>query len=146
MIETIKGNLLAAKGIIVHGCNAQGVMGSGVAKAIREKWPVTFKKYREHYERYGSRLGAVIPVWVDVDTLVINGITQEFYGRDGKRYVDYDAVRSVFKFTRGWAQEWNMPVNFPLIGCGLGGGDWQIIENIIEEELPGIEKRLWIKE
>ena len=33
------GNILDAKGIIMHGCNAQGVMGSGLAKDIRERWP-----------------------------------------------------------------------------------------------------------
>ena len=31
--------------IIVHGCNAQGVMGAGVAKAIRTKYPEAYSNY-----------------------------------------------------------------------------------------------------
>lgn len=40
MIEYRKGNLLdITSGVIVHGCNMRGVMGSGVALAIRNKYP-----------------------------------------------------------------------------------------------------------
>ena len=36
MIQYKKGDLLSVtKGIIAHGCNAQGVMGSGVALQIK---------------------------------------------------------------------------------------------------------------
>ena len=31
---------------ICHQVNCQGVMGSGIAKSIREKWPVVFEKYK----------------------------------------------------------------------------------------------------
>lgn len=34
-----------ALSILLHGVNCQGVMASGVAKAIAEKWPIV----REHY-------------------------------------------------------------------------------------------------
>ena len=37
------GDILSvANGIIVHQVNAQGVMGSGLAKQIREKYPMAF--------------------------------------------------------------------------------------------------------
>jgi len=36
MIKVNKGNLLdVTSGIIVHGCNAKSVMGSGVALAVK---------------------------------------------------------------------------------------------------------------
>jgi ADP-ribose 1''-phosphate phosphatase len=31
--------------IIVHACNSQGVWGSGIAKAFKEKYPESFKEY-----------------------------------------------------------------------------------------------------
>ena len=40
-------------GLIIHGVNCQGVMGSGVALAIRNKWPVVYDEYKKH--RQGSR-------------------------------------------------------------------------------------------
>ena len=36
--------------IIAHGCNAQGKMGSGVAKAIRREFPQAYSYYRSAYE------------------------------------------------------------------------------------------------
>ena len=41
-------------GIIVHGCNAQGVMGSGVAKAIRLKYPQVFEDYKNFKNQFGT--------------------------------------------------------------------------------------------
>lgn len=44
MINTVKLNLLdISHGIIAHGCNAQGVMGAGVAKQIKIKYPTAFE-------------------------------------------------------------------------------------------------------
>lgn len=48
MIEYKKGNLLdVTKGIIMHGCNCQGVMGSGVALAVKRKYPLAFDRYSQ---------------------------------------------------------------------------------------------------
>ena len=33
------------RGIIAHGCNCQGVMGSGVARFLRDKYPQIFPEY-----------------------------------------------------------------------------------------------------
>lgn len=146
MIGTRKGNLLDAKGIIVHGCNCQGAMGSGVAKAIRAKWPVAYERYKEYEGAYGLRLGCLVPVQISDDLIILNALTQEHYGGGGYRYVSYDAVEECFKKVIGWARGNKMPVNFPLIGAGLGGGDWEIISTIIDRTLgDGIEKILWVQ-
>ena len=51
------------QGVIVHGCNAQGVMGSGVAKQLRAKYPEIYVDYLDGLEEYStenlSPLGAV---------------------------------------------------------------------------------------
>jgi O-acetyl-ADP-ribose deacetylase (regulator of RNase III) len=47
MLHYKKGNLLEVKeGIITHGVNCQGVMGSGVALAIKQKYPSAFYSYK----------------------------------------------------------------------------------------------------
>jgi O-acetyl-ADP-ribose deacetylase (regulator of RNase III) len=50
-VQIIKGNLLDAfdKGevnVIGHIVNCQGVMGSGIAKSIKERYPQVFNEYR----------------------------------------------------------------------------------------------------
>jgi len=128
-----EGDVTAAvEDIIVHGCNAQGVMGSGVAKAIRDKWPGAFEVYREAYDERGLALGEVIWYTTPEGKLIANAITQEFYGRDKKRYVDYDAVRKAFTSISGFAKKTGKSVAMPKIGAGLGGGNWTLIENLVE--------------
>lgn len=129
--------------IVVHGCNAQGVMGSGFAKELRERYPEAFSTYREKYEKSGLDLGSVV-YYIHKDqeeekTIVIaNAITQEFFGRDGKRYVDYDAIAKTFEHICSTASSIgsdNFNLHFPAIGSGLGGGDEEVINNIIEEKI-----------
>ena len=96
-IKEIKGNILDTPvSVIVHGCNAQGKMNSGVAKLIRQKYPKTYEEYMNHYNMYGLKLGEIIPVQCE-QKWIVNAITQKYYGNGGKRYVDYTAIRSCLK-------------------------------------------------
>lgn len=143
MIQTKVGNLLDVKqGVIVHGCNAQGVMGSGVAAQIKKKWPEAYTVYREHWAGTTRGLGEISYTQVAPGLLVVNAVTQRFFGRDGARYVSYDAVADAFAQIR--KTFCGSPVHFPKIGAGLGGGNWDIIAAIIDAELPGVEKTLWV--
>lgn len=123
----------ATQTAIAHGCNAQGVMGSGVARAIREKWPNVYEVYHLRYQTFGLSLGEIIPVRTIDDKLVLNCITQDRYGRDHARYVDYAAVEKVFETINSKVLDWEVAeVAMPKIGAGLGGGDWDVISEIIE--------------
>ena len=84
-IVTLNGNVLdVAKGIIVHGCNAQGVMGSGIALEIKNRFPNVFDAYRKHYIKNNNSLtlGEIIPAKVADDKWIVNAITQKFFGKD----------------------------------------------------------------
>lgn len=135
------GNLLdVTKGHIVHGCNAQGVMGSGVAAAIKDKYPAVFEGYRQQYEELGLVLGDARGFVVGDGLVVWNAITQQNYGNpEDKRHVSYDAIAECFEIINRDAAVIEKMLNvephihIPLIGAGLGGGKWEIIEKIIEE-------------
>lgn len=144
-MEKRVGNILDVEtGIIVHGCNNRGVMGAGLALAVKQKYPNVYNFYRNEWEqRNGFILGEVQFSYVAWNKIICNAITQDGYGRD-KRYTDYDAIRQAFKTIYPLARVDNIPVHFPKIGCGLGGGDWNIVKNIIEEELRGHESYVWV--
>jgi hypothetical protein len=99
-IQYIHGDLLAStEAVIAHGCNAQGVMRSGVAKAIREKYPQAYVDYYNAYYAgdYYLRLGDVIETRTP-DRTILNIISQQFYGRDPSVvYVSYDAIGRAIK-------------------------------------------------
>lgn len=128
----------ATEDIIAHGCNSKGVMGAGVAKAIKEKIPEAYETYRHHHRIRGLQLGAVVWAHRPSGQLVANCITQADYGNEpGRVYVDYKALRSCMSEIKQAAAAYSRAVTvaMPKIGAGLGGGDWQRIEKIIRRRL-----------
>lgn len=127
----VKGDLLTVElGVIVHGCNYQKVMGSGVAKVLRAKYPAMYTKY---VNDLGDNLAMGEVSWYRVDDSlqVASAITQEFYGGDGQRYVSYDAIDKAFLEIFSTAKRYDMTVSMPALGAGLGGGSWEVISAII---------------
>lgn len=125
---------------LAHGCNNRGVMGSGVAKIVKERFEKAYDFYRWNHTRQGLMMGQIYGIdCEDADRptghsrYIINCITQNGYGYDGKQYVDYDAIRDCVLCMNGMKGEGPMDIGMPMIGAGLGGGDWETIANIIEE-------------
>lgn len=148
--QIIDGNvfdsLMVKNSMVVHGCNCQGVMGSGVAAQVRILFPKVYNEYVRKHQESGLKLGEIqcIPVLPN-NRFIVNAMTQDKYGREGIRYVSYDAIRECFKQIREFALANDISsINYPAIGAGLGGGDLEIIMEIINEELEGLNHTLWI--
>jgi O-acetyl-ADP-ribose deacetylase (regulator of RNase III) len=132
-IKYVKGDLLESpEQIILHGCNSLGIMGAGVAKLIRNKWPKAYQDYRDCYNSDGLRLGSIVPSKQPDGKIIMNGITQDTIGPSGV-HVSYWAVANVL-----YLLDQNVTVRkvgsvaMPMIGSGLAGGNWKVIEAIIE--------------
>lgn len=145
-IQYVDGDLFSTEiEHILHGCNAQGVMGSGVAKIIKEQFFDAYKFYAEQYDEHGLKLGDVQFVPAN-GKVIVNAVTQDNFGRDGKRYVSYDAVAAAMKTANrvlklsGYTQ-----LAMPKIGAGLGGGDWDTIARIIEQEMVDVEPVVYVQ-
>jgi O-acetyl-ADP-ribose deacetylase (regulator of RNase III) len=144
-IKYIKGDLLEApEQIVLHGCNACGVMGSGVARLIREKWPKAYHDYVECYNSYGLDLGSVLTSRQSDDKIILNAITQQSYGRGGV-HVSYWAIANVIRLLNDNPDvRKEKIVAMPMIGAGLGGGDWPVISAIIENEAKNFQPVVYI--
>ena len=135
---------------IVHGCNAQGVMGSGFALAVKERHVGAFYAYLDQVKSCLNKndlLGTVSYFTDDPSNgslVIANAITQLSYGRTGERYVNYEAVQKAFNHIAKSVKP-GVVIRYPKIGAGLGGGEWDIIAAIIEEELQGREHYLHIQ-
>lgn len=118
----------ATNGIIMHGVNCQGVMGSGVAAAIRHKWPSVFTNYAAFCGGLlepSEALGVVQTVSINDDLIIANCFTQLNYGKDGKKYANVDAIDETIEAVLDLARFKDLPVYLPRIGCGLGGLSWE---------------------
>lgn len=117
------------EGLIIHGVNCQGVMGTGVALAIRNKWPIAYIDYKSactEYRKSKVLLGKLQVSRIDDNLYIGNGFTQEYYGRDDKIYADLRAVDLVLHKAFMWCYLNEMPLKSVQIGCGLGGLLWDI--------------------
>lgn len=127
---------------ILHGCNAKGVMGSGVAKIVKERFPKAYDEYAQWCYK-GFRLGQVLIVPTN-GKFIINAVTQQNYGKvaeqlgpNPKRYVSYDAVAEIMNNLNLTLS--GSVIAMPTIGASLGGGDWNVIAAIIESELKDVQ-------
>jgi O-acetyl-ADP-ribose deacetylase (regulator of RNase III) len=139
------------EGYVLHGCNAQGVMGSGVARIVRNLYPVAYEEYKAHHNEIGLNLGDVIPVIVTPNLVILNGVTQHLFGRDGGPYVDYSALQTVFEDSTRLAASGIVActdLHMPLVGGGLGGGDPILITEMMRDvfETVNIKVTLWLLE
>jgi len=150
MIKIVNGNILnATEDIIGHQVNCKGVMGAGLAKQIRSKYPSVYIKYKKlcDDEKYKNLLGAT--QFVDVqDKTIVNMFAQDGYGTS-KIQTDYKALKLclesiIYSVTTDYCLLYNKSVALPFgLGCGLAGGDWKIVYGIIEDVFSDYEVTLY---
>ena len=146
-MNVIPGDLieLALNGefdVIIHGCNCQCVMGAGIAKAIKARFPEAFQADLKTEKGSRDKLGTISFAEIvgdDRTIAVVNGYTQ-FHWKGRGVLVDYDALRSVMKAVR--TQFGGKRIGYPKIGAGMAKGDWERIATIIDEELEGEDHTL----
>lgn len=143
-MKRVKGDILeAGHGIICHQVNCQMVMGSGLAKQIRDKWPHVYSEYMQLTKwPIDRRFGRCQIVEIRPKELyVANLFGQLHYGREkNKVYTDTGALGNSLIQLRAWHAE-NCHADFPIwfpykIGCGLANGNWNEIQNLLNSLLP----------
>ncbi len=144
-MKIVEGNLISMADngefdVIIHGCNCFCVMGAGIAKTIKQKWPSSYdadlKTVRGDKNKLGTISKAIVETTSNTELIIVNAYTQYHWHGQGNK-ADYDAIRSCFKQV---AIEFpSNRIGYPLIGAGLAGGNWSIISTIIDEELHNLE-------
>lgn len=141
MIEERKGNLLEQEDIkfIVHCANLWHTMGAGIAAAIAKKYPEALEADKETPHGDECKLGgfSVAKTWDD--KRVVNLYGQVGIGNDGhpiRRNLRYDSFYdALYRFKSRLEKcpsQKSWPIGIPaMIGCGLAGGDWEIVRSII---------------
>lgn len=128
MIQIVHGNLLDSSAtFICHQVNCRGVMGSGVARQIRERWPCVYDSYLKLCKSVtepGHLLGCASVVDVGDGRYVCNLFGQLDYGSDGKAYTRIGELRKCCQYIADAARPGDTIAMPYRIGCGLGGGDW----------------------
>ena len=138
MIKIIRGDLLSSGAqYICLQVNCLGVMGSGVANQVKEKWPIVYERYRAACVQYtddkDKLLGCVQFIPVNNLITVVNIFGQLSYGRDEKCYTDIHALSEACKKIAGKVKLGNTIAMPYRIGCGLAGGDWGKVVDVLTD-------------
>ncbi|CAL8902020.1 Appr-1-p processing protein [Bacillus pumilus] len=144
MIRIVERNILdTTKNIICHQVNCKGVMGAGLAKQIKSKYPNVYKEYRQLCKDQNIKiglLGAAQFVDVNENKTIANLFAQDNYGVK-TRQTNYEAMNLCLKslksvVTTDYSKYKGCSIAIPYgIGCGLAGGDWKIVKQMIDDIL-----------
>lgn len=137
-IITNLGNIFDSTAtIIAHQCNGIGVMGSGVAKEVKERYPRVFKKYKQAIDSDLLKLGSCQVVAVDETKtkFVANLCGQWNFGSDGKRYTSYDAIYNALEKLADYCVKKSIKsVAFPYkMSSDRGGASWDVVFAMIQD-------------
>jgi len=155
------GNLLdlAEQGkfdVIVHGANCHNTFGAGIAFQIKNRYPKAYladqmtqagdedklgKFTQAHISGFRGGLKPTDlhtdkPKIVSYNFTIINAYTQYGFLPRNVVNVDYDAIDNVFKQIKllyDMNPQAPCRIGIPMIGAGLAGGDWKVIEEIIDK-------------
>ena len=117
-------------------------MGAGLARQIRDKWPVVFDEYVKVCNP--EKLGDFQVVQVAPQLYVANLFGQLSFGRD-KRQTNYAALGTAL--FRAMKEHPDATFRVPYgLGCGLAGGNWVTVLNLIEEAANAwnVNVEIWV--
>lgn len=150
MLTNITGDILTdaptdgtSLTIVCHQVNCKGKMGSGLARQIRTKHPKVFRYYAEKCKAGFAKPGDVqlLSYLASSGYMIANIFGQAGYGHD-RCYTDYEALKKAFEYlAHGFP---NATFRFPYkFGCGLAGGNWDIVLGLIEKCFANCNVEIW---
>lgn len=131
--------------IICHICNNVGGWGAGFVLAISARWSAPEAAYRakdkyilgtadiipvEHNKRNETIAVANMIAQHDISDKKVKGVKDEDITVPPIRY---GAVRLALSIVNDYAYKNGYTLHMPRIGCGLAGGEWELIEVILKQ-------------
>ena len=138
------GDLLDAHvDFIFHVTNCMSVMGAGIARSIKNKWSIVYDEYKEYLKTntpsksLGTYQAINITEYAHTHASYVVNVFGEYSFSKTKRVIEYDKVLTALEsfcedYLDNYVGEKKIILGFPyLFGCGLAGGDWRIMKQII---------------
>ena len=144
IVKAYNGDLLDAHvDFIFHVTNCMSVMGAGIARSIKNKWHIVYDEYKKYLETntpsksLGTYQAVNITEYAHTHASFVVNVFGEYNFSKSKRAIEYDKVLTALEsfcvdYLDNYVGEKKIILGFPyLFGCGLAGGDWRIMKQII---------------
>lgn len=131
--------------VLVNTVNTVGVMGKGIAKEFKRRYPEMFEEYKKKCEAGRFQTGHLLPYNIpDSDRLVLNFPTKRHWrGRSKIEYIE----SGLEKFVRIYEEKGITSISFPMLGSSNGGLDWETqVKPLMEKHLKDLPIKVMIHE
>ncbi len=136
-----RGNIFESKAtVLVNPVNCKGIMGAGLAKEFKQRFPKNFEKYNKICKNGWLYPGDVYICWEDAK-VIVNAATKYHY----REYSDIEYIHRILKTLReaiiNHVQENKeiLVVAIPKLGCGLGDLIWAEVKPLFIKYLSDID-------
>jgi len=117
---------------IGHGTNTHGQMSGGIAVLFKKRHPRMHERYQELCEIFGDDLGGSTFLYFDEQpnteplpySYIANIFSQKAPGANATVELLIDGLKDAYAALWGEAEVDEPHIAIPLIGCGIGGLDW----------------------
>lgn len=124
---------------LVNAVNTVGVMGAGIARQFKQKFPDMFKIYEHDCQRGLVQLGKMHVVRVETETgskYIVNFPTLEHWSDSSTLANIEEGLKDLVRIVK---EKEIKSIAIPPLGCGVGGLKWENVRQLIEEAFRHVE-------
>jgi len=137
MIKVLIGDMFESPAkTLVNTVNCVGIMGKGVAKEFKKRFPGMFADYEQQCSM--GKVEPGVPSYYEdmLGTSIINFPTKKHWRSPSRLQ---DVVKGLDIFLEKY-KEWGITsVAFPPLGCGNGGLEWSVVGPIMYQKLSALD-------
>lgn len=150
MIHLVKGDILLTEAkAIAHGIAPFDHFKSGLALALRERWPALYKDFRHYCHQDNPKTGSAW-LWGGADgKRIVNLMTQaapkDEHDHPGK--ASPVSINHALKELRHMVEKEGISsLALPRLATGVGGMDWKEVEPLIRQHLGDLKIPVFVYE
>lgn len=125
---------------LVNTVNCVGVMGKGIAKAFKDRYPAMFTAYKRICDQNLLEPGKLW-LWQGPDHSVLNFPTKVHWRNPSQ--IEWIEL-GLKKFVDSYQSRGIISISFPRLGCGNGGLDWDDVRPLMERYLAPLPIDIYI--
>ncbi|MBI1929176.1 macro domain-containing protein [Candidatus Poribacteria bacterium] len=140
MIQYVVGDILTSDAqTIVNTVNCKGVMGKGLAKQFKRKYPDMFREYWDLCMKKKIRIGRP-HLYMKSQPWILNFPTKDDWRKSSLICFIEQGLQWIIENYKAVGIQ---SIAFPKLGCNNGGLDWEEVRQIMHNYLSQLEIPVW---
>jgi O-acetyl-ADP-ribose deacetylase (regulator of RNase III) len=123
--------------VLVNPVNCVGIMGAGLAKQFKERWPKYFADYKFRCMQKKLHRGMVY-LWEGEDQKILTFPTKYHWRQDADLFHLSLGLKNFCAQINGGVLP-STSYAFPALGAGLGGLEWEPVHKLLDETLSTLK-------